>query len=92
MFKSKICVIKKKRTKIFYSKENKSIEKMESEKELAQKLLQTLNKVLKSAQYIKQPRGRPRRVMKVEQGVLPSTVKRRYKTLASRVPKYAFDC
>jgi hypothetical protein len=61
---------------------------MENEKQLAQKLLQTLKKVLKQAQYIKQPRGRPRRVMKVEQQALPSKIKRKYKTLASRVAKY----
>jgi hypothetical protein len=57
--------------------------------EQAKKLLETLKKVLKSGQYIKQPRGRPRRVMKVEEAVKPSTIKRKYRTLASKVAKYS---
>jgi hypothetical protein len=61
---------------------------MDNQNALAQKLLETLKKALKSGQYIKQPRGRPRRVMVIEQTVKPSTIKRRYKTLSSRLAKY----
>jgi hypothetical protein len=49
----------------------------QNQQELANKLVQTLNKALKSGQYIKNPRGRPRKGKIFEYAVKPSTIKKK---------------
>jgi hypothetical protein len=59
----------------------------ESTKEKANKILELLKKIFKTGSYLTNPKTKARRVMKQEY-VLPSMIKKKYRTLASRLAKY----
>jgi hypothetical protein len=68
--------------------EEKVQEKQQKQLEVVKELQETLKKALKSGQYLKNPRGRPRRGYIFQYAVKPSTIKRRYKEKIARVTSY----
>jgi predicted nucleotidyltransferase len=63
-------------------------EEYQKQVQVVKNLHKSLKSVLKSGQYIKNPRGRSRKGKIFEYAVKPSTIKKRHKTLAARISKY----